>query len=188
MKLIKLKTNFIKAYDAHHASIYRFLRVKVASDELAQDLTAEAFAKAWDYLSRNPEKYPDNERAYLYKTAYNTMADHYRKSSTSKEFAIDDENLLEYLDNTGQTGVLDTSGSDIGDILDIRTSMESVQTALSELGGNHAELITLRYIEELSNTEIAEILGKTEVAVRVGVFRALKELRGKLTTEEIKMT
>lgn len=177
MELIDLKLKFIKAYDAHSASIYRFLRMKLATDELAQDLTAEAFTKAWDYLSRNPEKYPDNERAYLYKTAYNTMADHYRKSATGKEFATDDESLLEYLDKG--------EDSDIDNILDIRTSMESVQKALPQLTGQNAELITLRYVEDLSNAEIAEILGKKETAVRVGISRALKELRGKLETNTI---
>src|SRR3989344_4969700 len=108
MRDIDLKIKFMQLYDKYHSGIYRFLRVKVATNEMAQDLASEAFIKAWDYLSRNPEKYPDNERAYLYKTAYNCMADHYRSAQSNKEFSVGDEDLIEYLDNTGQTRVSDS--------------------------------------------------------------------------------
>src|SRR3990167_9106594 len=88
---------FINAYDKYHAGIYRFLRLKVATDEIAQDLTSEAFTKAWNIITTE-NKYPKNDRAYLYKTARNCLVDYYRKSY--KETTTDDENLLSYCANS----------------------------------------------------------------------------------------
>ncbi|MDX1608410.1 MAG: RNA polymerase sigma factor [Candidatus Spechtbacterales bacterium] len=177
MESIKeLKIEFIKLYDQHHAGIYRFIRFKVPTLDIAQDLAAETYTRAWDYLSRNLDKYPKNPRAYLYKTARNLVADHYKSAKVRREFNVEEDEVLEYLDKG--------ENSDIEDNLDIRTNMKLVQKCLQDMDSQNAELITLRYIEEFSNTEIAQITGKTEVAVRVGISRGLKELREKMEKQD----
>ncbi len=55
-----------------------------------------------------------------------------------------------------------------------------LEPALASLTGSERELIALRYFEEMQYPEIATVLGKTDAAVRGGVFRALRKLRNRL--------
>ena len=56
-----------------------------------------------------------------------------------------------------------------------------VREELARLAVRDREVLVLRYLEMLSNVEIAEVLGITEGAVKVRHFRALERLRGRLT-------
>ncbi len=55
-----------------------------------------------------------------------------------------------------------------------------LESALAILTGSERELIVLRYFEQMPYPEIAAVLGKTDSAVRGGVFRALRKLRNRL--------
>lgn len=58
-----------------------------------------------------------------------------------------------------------------------RLQMESVARALRQLSPERAEAITLAYFAGLSNTEAAQILNKSEAAVKMLVSRGLQDLR-----------
>lgn len=170
------KENFIKLYDEYHVGIYRFLRVKVANEEIAQDITSDTFLRGWEYLSKNPDKYPENPRAYLYRTAHNCLVNYYRKNK--KEVPME-ENIIEFLDKKQKNAIItDVSGK--SDIVE----MERIYKAIKGLSEDNTELITLKYIEDLSNSEIAEVLDKNEGAVRTALSRAIQELRRSLTPPE----
>lgn len=165
------KIRFIKLYDKHHADIYRFLRLKVSTNEIAQDLTSESFTKAWDAISSQRVQYPDNERAYLYKVAKNTLIDYYRKDK--REISVDNEGIIDYFDNKAtllSANIPETA-------LDLEKDMDMVYSALGKMSVYHADLITLKYVQDLKNSEIAEILNKPEGTVRVAIHRAMQELR-----------
>lgn len=55
-----------------------------------------------------------------------------------------------------------------------------LEPALGVLTGSERELIVLRYFEQMPYPEIAAVLGRTDSAVRGGVFRALRKLRHRL--------
>jgi RNA polymerase sigma-70 factor, ECF subfamily len=55
-----------------------------------------------------------------------------------------------------------------------------LETALAALSAGERELVALRFYEELAYAEMAAIVGRTEAAVRGGVFRALRRLRNRL--------
>jgi RNA polymerase sigma-70 factor (ECF subfamily) len=55
-----------------------------------------------------------------------------------------------------------------------------LELALSDLDPDAREMVVLRYLEEMTYAEIAEILNRTEAAVRGKVFRALRKLRARL--------
>ena len=73
-----------------------------------------------------------------------------------------------------------TDAQQMSDAIDLGMEKERLISALKEMPGQNAELLTLRYIEDLTNAEIAEILGKPEGTVRVGIHRAIIELKSKL--------
>ena len=57
---------------------------------------------------------------------------------------------------------------------------ERVRATLDRMAPRDREVLVLRYLEMLTNAEIAEVLGITEGAVKVRHFRALERFRGLL--------
>lgn len=157
---------FSKIYDQYIAKIYRFIFLKVNSQETAQDLTSETFTRAWSKFNDNQDPNPKvrNWQAFLYQIARNLLTDFYREkgkfqiiSASAVAEPAADLNLEE-------KAIL---GSD----------MEQVRIGLAKLGEEQQEIIIWRYLDGLSNKEIAEILNKPEGTVRVIVHRALEALR-----------
>ena len=167
---------FIDLFNQYHKDIYRFLRIKVASNEIAEDLASEAFMRAWGYIARNPSKYPDNPRAYLYKTARNCLVDYYR-TAKSKELILDDS-ILQTIDNNVKNDkvYIDSFGVDFVEI-------NRLKQALNSISAGDAELVTLRYLDDLSYREIGEIIGKSEGTVRTALHRAFRNLRNYMVAD-----
>ncbi|MBI4122989.1 MAG: RNA polymerase sigma factor [Parcubacteria group bacterium] len=159
-----MKERFSKVYDEHVASIYRFCYLKVSSRDLAEDLSSEVFLRFWKQLNSSRI---DNDRAFLYGIARNVIADHYRKKQVSTVSL--EGNVLDIAED-----------SHFADTLAVSSDMEQVQKALAELNDEYQNLVIWRYLDELSISEIAQITGKTETNVRVGVHRALEALKERL--------
>lgn len=148
--------------------------VRTSNKQLAQDLTSETFTKAWDAIARDPSRYPRNEKAYLFQVANNCAIDHYRKN---KDVSIGEENIIDYLDSRYSDEILVRSH----DRMDTQHNVSEIQKALAKLPPDTATLLSLKYVEELPNKEIAKVLGKSHGAIRVAIHRALKELKAELS-------
>lgn len=171
--LLRLKKKdpeaFGEIYDLYVSKIYRFIYFKVSSIEEAEDLTSEVFLKTWQYVSDGKEI--ENLNAILYKIARNIVIDFYR-DRTKKE-VLEEELLV-------KAAVKD----DELEKLQINLDMKDIEKSLRELKDEYREIIILRFIEELSISEIAEILEKSKGAVRVLIFRALETLKEVLEEKE----
>jgi RNA polymerase sigma-70 factor (ECF subfamily) len=175
-----IKKKFIKLYDTQHAAVYRFLRLKVTSDETAQDLTSETFTKAWSAIVSDKKGYPQNDRAFLYRVARNILIDYYRSASRQKEFSMGSN--AEAAQLASAPGVYaEDAREQIITRLDLTQNMSGIYAALLRLPPETAEIIAMRYIEDLSNADIAEILNKTEGSVRTTLSRGLKQLKEEIT-------
>lgn len=163
----QLKQEFGKIYDQYVAKIYRFIYVKVNSQETAEDLSSEVFLRAWDKI-RNSQSVIENIQAYLYQIARNIVADHYRTKRI--RIVSVEETVIDVADPA------DPVEENAFQNLEI----ERIQSMISTLNEDYQDLIIWRYIEELSVPEIAQITGKSEEGVRVGVHRALQALKSKL--------
>ena len=86
-----LKETFSQIYDQWIEKIFRFVFLKVNSEEVAQDLTSETFTRCWECF-KNGDKI-DNPSAFLYQIARNLVVDFYRQEV---ERAVD--NLLSVLE------------------------------------------------------------------------------------------
>jgi len=163
------KREFVKLYDQYAPRIYRFVYLKVNSPQDSEDLTSEAFFKFWESLANKKEKI-DNPRALLYKIATNLVTDFYRKKSRT-EIKVDPEksDILSQIPDKTDLAKASNLGSDIN----------QVKKAISGLKNEHQDVIVLRYLDDLSHREIAQIIGKSEGTVRVLVHRALKDLKTK---------
>ena len=168
LKKIKNGDNeaFGELYDFYAPRVYRFVRLKVDSQETAQDLTSEAFLKIWQYLQEQ-RKIRERFQALLYKIARNLVIDFYRSKSI-REILLED-NLEEFSE---------AEDKETSDKLVIRQEeMVEVKKALIQVHPNYQDVIVWYYLDELTIPEIAEILEKNEGTVRVLIHRAVKSLR-----------
>ena len=161
-----LKKNFGNIYDLYIRKIYRFVYLKVNSQEIADDLTSETFARGWKaYRNRKEIK---NPQAFLYRIAKNLVFDFYRKKGSVNMVSID--NCKEMSDPNVK----------LEENAFVASDMRQVRTALSRLKEDHQNVIIWYYLEEMSVPEIAEIMNKSEEAVRTTIHRALKSLKREL--------
>jgi len=162
----ELRENFSKIYDQYVTKIYRFIYLKVSSQEAAEDLSSEVFVRTWETYRSESTKI-ENIQAYLYQIARNVVADHYRARKIRTVSVEETAEIVDPADSLQGQAVLNLE-------------MDRIQKALATIQGDYQDLIIWRYLDELSVPEIAQITGKTEENVRVGIHRALQALKGKV--------
>jgi RNA polymerase sigma-70 factor, ECF subfamily len=157
---------FAKLYDLYATRIYRFVFFKVANREEAEDITSEVFLKAWNYVGE--KKKIESFSGLLYKLARNSVIDLYRSKTRQTEtlsYDGDEEGL-----DVGDNGKWESA---LGNKLETQKIIQGLQKLKQE----YREVVTLRYVEELEISEIAEIMSKGQMAVRVTLHRGLKKLK-----------
>ena len=164
---------FSQIYDLYVTPIYRFIYFKVSTRQDAEDLTSEAFLKVWQYITNTDEKI-ENIRALIYRIARNLVIDFYR--AKSKRDLTQDLEILETIPDVRQQSLL----SDI----DVKIEMKNVEVVLRKMKDDYREVIILRYIEEFSISDIANVLNRSKGSVRVLVHRALKVARELLNEDK----
>jgi len=157
---------FGQLYDAYMERIYRFVYFRVEDQQTAEDITSQVFLKAWSNLdrfqfSRTPYL------AWLYTIAHNAVIDHYRTRKVTT--ALDDVQLSQ----PDHSELVENE-------IDLTVEMKSVKTALQALTDDQQKVLTLKFIEGMSNNEIARHLGKREGAIRALQMRGLQALAKQL--------
>lgn len=164
-----LQEQFSALYDEHIEPVYRFVYLKVHSVEVAEDLAAQVFLRAWQEFQQERIRH---FRAFVYQIARNIVIDHYRREGRSKVFPVEEAAPIE----DGQKTVEEQAGTNL--------EMDRIREALSVLRDDYQDFIIWYYLEELSIEEIAKIRGKSQGSIRVGVHRALKSLKRELEKNE----
>jgi RNA polymerase sigma-70 factor, ECF subfamily len=150
---------FAQLYDAYLQRVYRYVFFRVSDEQTAEDLSSMVFLKAWEGL----ERYQMNGSpfvAWLYTIAHNTVIDHYR---TRKESVGLDEVVP-----------LASADESLDDQVAVNFDLQTMRDVLQILNEEQQQVLTLRFIAELSTEHIAEIMGKREGAVRALQMRALQ--------------
>ena len=156
-------------YAAYHTRVYRFIAYRVGDPAVADDLTAEVFV----IMVKRVHEYEYRGRpflAWLYAIARNTVNMHYRQQQQRPVESLTEE-LVDQKPNPA-------------DLAHERLDQRRLMAALPQLTPPQREVILLKFIEGLSNGEVAAILNKTEGAIRVLQFRALDALRRALVDIE----
>lgn len=159
-------------YTDYFTPIYRYIYSRINHRAQAEDLTQTVFLKIYQALERiDPDRV--HPIAYFYTVARNTLIDHYRKGS--HEPIYNDEILM-----------IEDENQSSGDNAKAREVKDLVENGLRTLADEHREIITLRFINDMSTKEIAEIVGKSDDAIRQILSRATKELRKHFDKKENK--
>ena len=148
-------------YEENLGVIYRFVYSKVGNREEAEDLTSQIFMKA--VRGVDTERGPQSMQKWLFQVARTTIADywrvHYRISTSS----------LDQLLEIGWEGPTDEDS-----IAKSSTPTERVHRILQTLPEHYREVLTCRFLLNLSIRETANRMCLTEANVKVLQFRALK--------------
>lgn len=159
---------FERLYLHFFLPIYRYTSFR-APAEMAEDIVADIFVKAWEKLHQYKPHGGIPFGAWLFRIARHTVIDAYRRDRNFEE--ISDE-----LEDTDDMNRADAAVQK-HDILRI------VRGALDQLPRRYREILVLSYVAELSHREVARVLRLTEGAVRILKFRALRKLEGLLPPE-----
>lgn len=156
------KDAFSEIYKLYFKKVYRYCRINVYDQALAQDICQESFVKAWKSIKHFEIDKPNwSIQAFLFTIARNLIIDNSRKK---KNTSIEN---YEHID----------SGEDPYEKLDRITNIKNVQEALSRLEEEERQIIILRYFEELDSKEVSKILGVKDGALRVRQFRIMQKLK-----------
>jgi len=152
---------FGEIYDTLVKPVYRYVFYRVDQD-VAEDITEETFLKVWQNLKKY-KKGKNPFSSWVFRIAHNLVCDHYRQHQAVDE--IDDQ-------------VADPNDfADPVRLTNIKLNQVKLRSAIVKLPENYQQVITLKYINELENSEIATVLDKSEGAVRTLQSRALAQLR-----------
>ncbi len=163
-----LSEQFEGIYDKYISKIYRFVYLKVNSQEIAEDITSKVFMKGWEAFQRNNGSI-ENAGAFLYRIARNAVIDHYREKDKNKTVSVDNVPLL--ADN----------GTNLQDLAIIDSELKAVKTAIQSLKKDYQDIIIWHYLEGMKVAEIAGILDKPQGTVRVMLHRGLQTLKKELS-------
>jgi RNA polymerase sigma-70 factor (ECF subfamily) len=158
-------------YDENYEAVYRYIYRQVGEVEATRDLAAEVFHRLLQSVQRG--KNPDQHaRAWLYRTAHNLVVDFYRRQQHRQHLPLDEE--------------LVSARDDPVKIAEQRVSAARVRAALRRLTTDQQQVIALKFLEELSNQEVAAILDKPVGAIKSLQHRALAALQRQLAPDKEK--
>lgn len=152
-------------YEGYAQAVFRYISYRVESDMLAEDLTADVFLR----MVQGLPKYTDSGipfGAWLFRIAAAQIADHYRRNRRAASEPISDAHPSDDTDPLGKTAKAE--------------ERERLRQALAKLPQDFQTLLVLRFIQQLPHEEVANVLNKSEGAIRVMQHRALKALAHEL--------
>lgn len=155
-----------KYHDAIYNLIYRMIREK---DEV-EDLTQEAFIKAFGSLSSFNDEFAFS--TWLYKIATNNCIDHIRRRKL-QTFSIDKP--IESKESDFSFELPDTNDEPDQEMI-ARQRKKLLDDAINSLPPKYRQVIVMRHQEELEYQEIAQILDLPLGTVKAHIFRAREML------------
>ena len=157
-------------YDRHHESIFKYLWLRVGDRQAAEDLTGDVFIRMMSALP-NYRFAGAPFRAWLYRIAHNLIVDHIRRANLRTSVPL--EAIEEQAHDNDPRAVVEH-----------KLQVERLQQALMQLDQNQREVVALRFVVGLSLQEVAQVIGRTEAAVKSLQHRGLAALRHTLSEKE----
>lgn len=162
-----LEQEFLAAYDQYSDAIFRHCYFRVFDRERGKDLMQEVFMRAWEYLAKGEKVL--NMRAFLYRIANNLIVDESRKKKEASLDKLQEEGFDPGIDETEK--------------MHNRIEHGRVVKTLSSLDDHYRDILVMRYMNDLSPSEIAEVTGESANTVSVRIYRGLKQLRSMLSEQ-----
>ncbi len=155
-----------RLFAVHHRRVLSAAYRITGSMADAEDVAQAVFLR----LAGAPLEPANNVSSYLYRAAINGALDLLRRRTASRVEPLEEDHNLTLADR-GRSPDAEASNRELG---------EWLRVAVSELPARSAEMFTLRYLEELGNREIAQMMGTSQAVVAVTLHTARARLRKRL--------
>lgn len=158
--------DFALLYNEYFRRVFAYLYRRVQDKELAADLVAEVFERA--FLAFNRLRISESAGGWLFTIAHNVAIAHWRKQRTaSTVLQVTIEQAIREQESPEER-VLE------------QEELQAVLKAVQTLSPREQEVLALRFDAELPGQDIARITGLSVGNVRVITYRALQKLRQQL--------
>ncbi len=151
-------------YDQYADKIYAYIYHRVGQADLAEDLTGQVFMRMLEAV-RTGHGWQTSFSGWLYRIAHNLVIDHYRRKGRATFVDIED------------AAPMQARSGDPVESTEVQFERQRLREALAELTEEQAQVISLRFLEDLSIAEVAVMMQKTEGAVKALQYRAVLALR-----------
>jgi len=162
---------FAQLYEAYFDKIYRYIAMRIRNETEAEDMTQQVFMKVLQSIS----SYKNTGvpfSSWLYRIAHNQLVDFLRQQN--KKSTVDIEGLpLPYM------------GDDPQHMMEKQADVEELKKATKQLTAAQQEVLSLRFAGELSIAECADIMGKSEGAIKALQHSAVLALRKALVVNDL---
>jgi len=152
---------FAEIFEYYYQDVYNYIYHKVANVHLAEDLASDVFLKVLESIdSFSFRGIP--LAMWLLRIARNLMVDHFRGQPKTSDLPLK-EDLLP---------------TEVGpsDVFETKLTRQQLVRAFSDLTEEQQDVIILKFVDGLDNTEVAQVLGKSEGAIKSLQHRALVSL------------
>lgn len=166
-------TAFGKLYKRYVERIFNYIYYRTGNTKDAEDLTGRVFYKAMNHIQGYKHMgLPFS--AWLYRIAHNLVANYHRDRARKKEISLDIlpiKGLPQYGNHPEKSA---TRSQEVDELL----------ATIRDLAPNRQELLILKFVDQLSNKEIGQIMRKSEGAIKSLYHRTLIELREKMDSDQ----
>ena len=159
---------FSTLYERYVTRIYNYIYFRTGNPHEAEDLTSRVFHRALHHI-----QHYDNRgvpfSAWLYRIAHNLVANWHRDNSRRKEVPLEDYTQYPYRAPAPESTLVENQ------------EMEDVLKVIRRLPPDRQQLLILKFVEGMSNAEVATIMMRSEGAIKSLYHRTLMALRDQLT-------
>ncbi len=159
---------FAQLYEGYFDKIYRYVALRIGDRTEAEDIAQQVFLNAIKAISSYKlQGVPFS--AWLFRIAHNQVVDYFRKKTKRPTLQLEE-------------GII-ASDDDPPDALDRKLNIERLTVAARNLTVAQQQVISLRFAGEMSVSEVAQAMGKSEGAVKALQHSAVVALRKLLVVE-----
>jgi len=159
-------------YQENVRKIFSYIYYRTGSTAEAEDITARVFQRALKHIqSYHRTGVPFS--AWLYRIAHNLVANWHRDNSRKKEIPLDGQDYEIQNVEHPETSMIKNQ------------EIEVLVKVLHSLSPDRQLVIILKYLEDMSNLEIAQVMGRSEGAIKSLYHRTLLDLRDRFGVEKL---
>jgi RNA polymerase sigma-70 factor (ECF subfamily) len=162
---------FGKLYELYVEKIYNYVYYRIGNHQDAEDLTAKVFHRALNHISNYNDKGVPFA-AWLYRIAHNLVANWHRDHKRRKVVALEQVSLSGDKEENPQKAAERSNERDL------------LLAAIHELPPERQQLLTLKFVERMSNADIGQLMGRSEGAIKSLYHRTLVSLKNLLAEHE----
>lgn len=165
---------FGRLYELYVGKIYNYMYYRTGNPHDAEDLTARAFYQALTHIKHYVDRgLPFS--AWLYRIAHNLVANWYRARSRRNVITLDEITA---------TALLYHSDAPPDKVLESEDDQRLLLRLIRRMPEERQQLVILKFVEQLSNQEIGQIMGRSEGAIKSLYHRTLLSLREQWDAEQ----